>query len=92
MSNEYLTSRRVTLFRSCFPARGAGKSEKRTIKQPASKIAEKKDESYSDAIRYMRTIISFALLRSAIKCLRACLGSDIDSSCSALVWEGRLDS
>ena len=44
---------------------------------------------------YIRTRISFAL-RSAIICLRGCRGSkqatDIDSSCSAIVREGRLDS
>ena len=40
----------------------AGPSATRTIKQVASKFAEKKDESYSDAITYIRTRISFALL------------------------------
>ena len=40
---------------------GAGPSATPTIKQLASQIAEKKDESYSDAITYVRTRISFAL-------------------------------
>ena len=99
MSNEYLTLRRVASFRSCFPAGGgggAGPCAPHTIKRLASKIAEKKDESYSDAITYIRTRISFAILRSAIKCLRGCRGSkrptDIDSSYSAIVREGRPDS
>ena len=73
----------------------AGPSATRTIQQLASKMAEEKDESYSDAIT-TRRIISFALLRSARICLRGCRGSkrpiDIDSSCSAIVREGRLDS
>ena len=56
----------------------------RTIIQVASKIAEKKDESYSDAITYIRMRINVALLRSAIICVRGCSDSepptDIDRS------------
>ena len=74
------------------PAGGAGPSETGTIKQLARKIAEKKDESYSDALLYVRTKINFALLRGAVICLRGCRGSDIDSSCSALVQDGKLVS
>ena len=43
----------MSLFRSYFPAGGAEPSATRTIKQLASKIAEKKDESFSDAIPYI---------------------------------------
>ena len=79
-----------------FSCMGAQDRPQRALKQLASKIAEKKDESYSDAITCIRTKISFALLRSAIICLRGCRGSkrttDIDSSCSVIVREGRLDS
>ena len=52
---------------SAFLLGGAGLLATRPLKQLASKFAEKKDESYySDAITYIRTRISFALLRSAI--------------------------
>ena len=84
----------VPLVVSCMG--NAGPSATRTIKQLVSKIAEKKYESYFDAITYIRTTISFVLLRSAMICLRGCRGSkrptDIDSSCRAIVQEGRLDS
>ena len=82
----------VSLVFSCMG--GAGPSATRTIKQLASKIAEKKNESYTDAITYIRRRKGFSLLRSAIIFLRGCRGSkrptDIDSSCSAMVREGRL--
>ena len=62
----------------------------------SSFCAEKEDYSYLDAITYIRTIINLALLRSAIICLIGCRGSkrptDIDSSCSAIMRKGSLDS
>ena len=77
----------VPLVFSCM--RGAEPSTMRTTKQLASKTAEKKDESYSDAVTYISSKISFDLMRCAIICLRACRGSqrptDNDSSCSAIL-------
>ena len=35
-------------------------------------ISEKRDDSYSDTMNYIRTKLSFALLRSSILCLRGC--------------------
>ena len=96
MSNEYLTSGRVNLFRWCFLSWGAGQSATRAIKQQASKKAENNDESYSDAITYIRTGISFALFRNAINLSQRVRGSkrptDIDSLCGAIVLEVRLGS
>ena len=83
---------------TCFPIwEGAGPSPTRSIYQLASKIAEKKDESYSDKIKCVRTKINFALLGRALKFLGGCLGSkrptDTSNSCSAIiVRERRLDS
>ena len=84
----------VPLVFSCMGA--TGPSATRTIKQLASRIAEKKDESHFGAITYIRTKISFAFLRSALIWLRGCLGSkgttEIDSFCLAIVRRERLDS
>ena len=74
---------------------GTGPSATRTIKELASKIAEKKDGSLSDAITYIRTRISFYCATLSYASARGCRGSkrrtDIDSSCSAIVREGILD-
>ena len=48
----------------------------RLITKLASKNAEGKDESYSDPLTYIRTKISFALLRSAIIWLSGCQTAD----------------
>ena len=56
-------------------------------------FSEKKHESYAET-NYIRTKISFALLRSAILCIRGCRSlrktQFIDNSISAVVEEGRL--
>ena len=84
----------VPLVFSCM--RGAGPSTTRIIKQLRSKTAENKDESYSNAVTYIGTNITFALLRRAIICLRGCRGSkrptDIDCCRNVMMREGRLDS
>ena len=59
----------------------------------ALKISEKGQDSYSDAIGYIRTQISFALLRSSVLCLRGSRSirrQTEESSISAMVEEGRL--
>ena len=50
---------------------GAGPSASRVMKQLETKISE---EPYADTISYIRTKISFALLRSCVLCLRGCRG------------------
>ena len=48
----------------------AGPTATRVMKRLAAKICEQKDASYADAIAYIRTKLSFALLRSSILCMR----------------------
>ena len=48
---------------------GAGASASKVLKQLASTLSARKDDSYAD-ISYLRTKISFALLRSSILCMR----------------------
>ena len=73
---------------------GAGPSAVKT-QRLAIKISEKGYDSYSDAIVFIPSKISFALLRSSVLCLRGCraLKRQIDhaeSSIAATVQEGRL--
>ena len=74
---------------------GAGPSATKVITRLAAKINEKGTESYADAISYIRTKISFALLRSSVLCLRGCRATRrqqaiVESSISAIVHEGGL--
>ena len=73
---------------------GAGTSASRVMKQLATKISEKRREPYADTISYIRTKISFALLRSCVLCLRGCRALKprvlSETSISAVVEEGRL--
>ena len=73
---------------------GAGPSATKVITRLASKVNEKSTESYSEAISYIRTKISFALLRSCVLCLRGCRSTRcqpaMESSISAVVHEGGL--
>ena len=76
---------------------GAGPSATKVITRLAAKINEKGTESYADAISYIRTKISFALLRSSVLCLRGCRATRrqqaiVESSISAIVHEGGLPS
>ena len=72
---------------------GAALGSTITIQKQAEKLSEKRNESYSNAIHNIRTITSFALLRSAILCLRGCrklkFTSNIDNSVCAVIKEGR---
>ena len=45
---------------------GAGQSTSKAIQRLASRISDKKEDSYSDVITYISTKLSFALLRSTI--------------------------
>ena len=72
---------------------GAAPGSTKTVQKLAEKISEKRNESYSDTINYIRTKISFALLRNAILCFRVCKkpknASNIDNSICAVIEEGR---
>ena len=73
---------------------GAAKTATRTMQRFSEKLSEKRQESYPESINYIRTKISFALLRSSILCIRGCRSlrkvQFIDNSISAIVEEGRL--
>ena len=51
---------------------GAALGSSKTVHKLAEKLSYKRNESYSDTILFKITKISFALLRSAILCLRGC--------------------
>ena len=72
---------------------GAAPGSTKTIQELAEKLSEKQNESYSDIIIFLRTKTSFALLRTAIFCLRGCTNlkntSNIDNSICAIIEEGR---
>lgn len=53
---------------------GAGDTAKKVFKKIASLLSEKQKESYSDTMNFIRTRISFALLRSTLVCLRGSRG------------------
>ena len=73
---------------------GAAPTATRTMQRLAEKLSEKRQESYPESINYIRTKISFALLRSSIFCIRGRRSlrkvQFIDNSISAIVEEGRL--
>ena len=52
------------------PYGGCGKETEKVITTLASKIAMKKDLDYGKVTNWLRTKISFVLLRSAILCIR----------------------
>ena len=73
---------------------GAGPSATRVIKQAASKLSLKNDDSYANIITFIRTKISFALLWSSVLCLRGSRSlrrpQPVEASMGAVVEEGRL--
>ena len=73
---------------------GAAPTATWTMQRLAEKLSEKRQESYPESINYIRTKISFALLRSSIFCLRGCRSLRkvqlIDNSICAIVEEGRV--
>ena len=74
---------------------GAGPSATKVITRLAAKINEKGSGSYADAINYIRTKISFVILRSSVLCLRGCNAirrqqAIVESSISVIVYEGGL--
>ena len=74
---------------------GAGPSASKVRKRLAQKISEKREEKYSDVMSFIRTKISFALLKSSILCIRGCrtLKSTytIENAISYILAEGQID-
>ena len=74
---------------------GAGPSASKVMSRLEAKISKKSLESYAETMNYIRTKVSFALLRSSILCLRGCRALRRshpieESSIGAIVREGRL--
>ena len=76
---------------------GAGPSASKIITRLAVKLSDITSEPYADVVSFIRTKVSFALLRSSILCIRGCRSLkrtiiQTESSMSAIVKEGRLSS
>ena len=73
---------------------GMGKSTAIVYKRLAHLLSVKREESYSNVIRWLRCRLGFALLRSSITCLRGSrsisINNDCPSSISQCVMEGRI--
>ena len=73
---------------------GAGPSATRVIQQVARKLSLKNDDSYANIITFIRTKISFALLRSSVLCLRGSRSlrrpQSVEATMGSVVEEGRL--
>ena len=73
---------------------GAYPSASKALKQLASKLSARQEDSYADIISYLRTKISFAFLMSSIVCSRGSrtlrLRESVDAAMGAVVKEGRL--
>ena len=82
----------VPLIFSC--SGGSAPAANKVMQRLAELISEKKNESYSDTMNYIRTKVSFALIRSAVLCIRGCRAlkkqNEIDNSIGAIVEESRL--
>ena len=64
---------------------GAGPSGTYFIKRLASKISDHRDMPYSQAVGWLRCRVSFALLRSAIVCLRGSRGKKQGASIQSAI-------
>ena len=73
---------------------GVCPSASKAIQRLASRIRDKNEDSYSDVITYIRTKLSFALLRRSVLCLRGARSmrrrSAVEASIGTIVEEGRL--
>ena len=73
---------------------GAGPSASKALETLASKLSARKEDSYADIILYLRTKISFALLRSSILCncwsRRLRRRENVEASMGAVFEKGRL--
>ena len=72
---------------------GAASGSTKTVQKLAEKLSKKRNESCWDKIIFIRTKITFALLRSAILCLRGCkklkITFNIDNSICAIMEDDR---
>ena len=73
---------------------GTAPSANKVIQRLAEKLSEKRSETYSDTVNYIRTKVSFALIRSAVLCLRGSRKLKqhqiVENSFGAIVEEGKL--
>ena len=74
---------------------GAAPTASKVMTRIAFKLSEKSEDTYAEAMNYIRTKVSFALLKSSVLCLRGCRSLKrpteiIDSAIGAIVQEGRL--
>ena len=73
---------------------GAGPAASKVMKRIAGKLSDKKEDPYADIITYIRTKISFALLRSSVLCIRGSRSlrrrPTVEASIGTIVEEGRL--
>ena len=51
---------------------GASPNTNKVITRKAQKLSHKREESFSDFVSYIRSRLSFALLRSCLLCIRGC--------------------
>ena len=77
-----------------FSCTGAVPSASKAVQRLASRISDKKEDSYSDVVTYIRTKLSFALLRCSILCLRGAPSirrrPAVETSVGTIVEEERL--
>ena len=74
---------------------GAAPTASKVMSRLAFKLSEKSEDTYAEVMGYIRTKVSFALLKSSVLCLRGCRSLKrqpeiIDSAIGAIVEEGRL--
>ena len=74
---------------------GASPSASKVMKRLAQKISERREGNYSDVMSFIRTKISFALLKSSILCIRGCRAlksrCTIENAISCILAEGQID-
>ena len=74
---------------------GAAPTASKVMSRLAFKLSEKSEDTYAEVMDYIRTKVSFALLKSSVLCLRGCRSLKrqpeiVDSAIGAIVQEGRL--
>ena len=74
---------------------GAASTASNVMSRLAFKLSEKSEDTYAEVMCYIRTKVSFALLKSSVLCLRGCRSLKrqpeiIDYAIGATVEEGTL--
>ena len=72
------------------PTGGAAPTASKVMSSLAFKLSEKSEDTYAEVMGYLRTKVSFALLKSSVLCLRGCRSlrrqpEIIDSAIGAIV-------